>query len=182
MDHEEIYTLMMEALDGELGEAERQHMHVHLDECPACQREWRTILAIHNLFLQSPVLSPAAGFAQRTMSRLPDAAYRVWFLSAVYGLLLVGGLLPVVFIAYVLVRLRPALNEPAFVRSLLQAGEQVLRLAGTVVGAGIQALGDLGQLAGQQLVLVGWLMVMIGAVILWGSVYTQLTSRRQTSQ
>jgi anti-sigma factor RsiW len=181
MEHEETYKLMMETLDGELGEADQQRLRAHLADCPSCQRQWRTILAIHQLFLQSPVLSPAAGFARRTMSRLPDTTFRIRFLGLVYGLLLIGGLPPAALAIYLVLRLRPALTEPAFVRSLFQAGEQLIRLVGTVVTASLQALATLGQTLGSHPAFVGWLLLTVGAVTLWATVYRQLTAQRQTT-
>lgn len=179
MEHEEIFTLMMEALDGEIEQSRDAEMRAHMQSCQSCAREWQALLTIHQLFLQTPALSPAADFTQRTLSRLPNSTYRLWFISAIYGLLLVVGFLPLAIIAWLTVQLGPALNQPAFLRGLLQAGEQVVRLGQAVVAAGWQALGGLGELAGQQPALIGLLLVMIGVVFLWGGVYSQLTSPRR---
>ncbi len=175
IEHDEIYTLMMEALDGELGETGRGQMQAHLQTCPSCAREWQTIQAIHQLFLQAPVLSPAADFTQRTLALLPNTRFRIYSLSAIYALLLVVGFLPMVIIAWLAFQFGPALNQPAFFRSLAQGGGQILSLIQALVGAGWQGLGTLGDLFGQQPSILGWALVMIGIVFLWGGVYSQLT-------
>ena len=180
LEHEEIVTLMMEALDGQLDGAGKRRMEQHLSTCPDCAREWQALLAVHQLFLQSPLLSPAAGFTQRTLNRLPNSTQRLYFLSAVYGILLVSGLIPLALLIYVLAQYGAALRQPALVRSLVQVGVQVAQLAAAVVGGFLQALGDLGQVLGQQPMLAGWLLVMVGAVVLWVGVYGRLT--RQPNQ
>lgn len=175
MEHDEIVTLMMEALDGELNDPGRADMEFHLQNCPSCAREWEAIQRIHQLFLQTPALRPAAGFAQRTLARLPNQTYRIWMVSAVYGLLLLSGLLPLIFLGWLVTQFGPALNQPAFVRSLLEAGGQLLGLVQVVIGAIWQTLGNFGEILSQQPAIVGLLLVMIGAVFLWGGVYGQLT-------
>lgn len=179
MEHEEIYRLMMEALDQELDEPGRDRMTAHLQGCPTCAREWQALQAIHQLFLQAPMLSPAAGFTQRTISRLPSSSYRVWVLGGIYGLLLLLGLVPLALIVLLVSQIGPALQQPAFVRSLGQAGEQVLRLAQAILNGAWQGVGNLGELIGQHPAVLGWLLVMIGAVVLWGGIYSQLTGQRR---
>jgi anti-sigma factor RsiW len=175
MEHEEIYTLMMEALDGELESAGQDELNAHLQGCRSCTRQWETIQAIHQLFLQSPILSPAADFTQRTLARLPNTRYRLGLISAVYGLLLLVGFVPLAIVGWIVIQFGPALNEPAFVRSLQQGGEQVQDLIQAVVSAGWQGLGYVGELLGQQPAIIGLLLVMVGMIFLWGGVYSQLT-------
>lgn len=181
MEHEETFTLMMEALDGGIASGRRGQLEEHLDNCSSCAREWQALLAIHQLFLATPVLSPAADFTQRTLARLPDTRYRLWMLGATYVTLLIAGLLPPALVAWIVWQLGPALNRPALVRGLLQAGEHLADLAGAIFSACWQGLSELGQLAVQQPALVGWLLVMTGVVLLWSGVYNQLTSPRQTT-
>ena len=95
MEHEErYYTMMMSALDDELPAAERDELMAHLHTCPECGREWRALLAIDLLFRQTPLLMPAVDFATRTLALLPNRRLRVRALGAVYGLLLLCGLVP----------------------------------------------------------------------------------------
>jgi len=176
MEHDEIVTLMMDSLDGELGQIEQNEMLVHLAECPSCAREWETIQAIHQLFLQAPIMSPAAGFTQRTLALLPNTRHRLYALGAMYGFFLLAGFLPLAFIIWFGIQIGPAFNQPAFVRSLLQGGGQILDLLAALAGAGLQGVGTLGELIGQQPAILGLMLVMVGVVFLWGGVYSQLTS------
>lgn len=179
MEHDEIYTLMMEALDGELEESERGQMMAHLHGCSTCAREWETIQAIHQLFLQAPILSPAAGFTQRTLALLPNTRYRVYAISAMYGFLLLVGLIPLTIIIWFILQIGPAFNQPAFVRGLQKGGGQLLGVIQTVVQAVWQGLGTFGELLGQQPSILGWLLVLVGVVFLWGGVYIQLTRQQR---
>jgi anti-sigma factor RsiW len=181
MEHEETFTLMMAALDGGLEVGRREALGDHLDRCESCNREWQALLAIHQLFMTTPALSPAADFAQRTLARLPDTRYRLRMMGVIYVTLLLGGLLPPALLAWILWQLGPALNRPALVRGLLQASKHLTEFGEAVLSAFWQGLSDLGQLASQQPAIVGWLLVMLGAVLLWGGVYNQLTHQRQTS-
>ena len=175
MVHEEIYVLMMESLDSDLDDSEYGEMINHLAVCPSCAREWQAVQAIHQLFLQAPALSPAADFAQRTLAVLPNNTYRIWLIGAIYGFLLISGVLPLVIVGWIATSLAPALTEPAFGRGLVQAGGQFLSLITAVLSAMLQGLGGLAQQMALQPTVIGWFMVMIGIVFLWGSVYRQMT-------
>lgn len=181
IEHEEIYILMMEALDGEISAVQLSEMEHHLHSCPSCERQWQAVQAIHTLFLETPILSPAANFTQRTLSRLPNAQHRIIALSAIYGLLLLSGLLPLGLLIWFATQLRPAINQPAFIDGLLQAGEQLFGLGQTIVGAFFQSLGTVGDLLNQQPALIGLILVMFGAIFVWGGVYSQLTRRQGQS-
>lgn len=179
MEHDEIYMLMMEALDGELADSDCRDMEAHLATCHSCAREWQAIQTIHQLFLQTPVLTPAADFTQRTLAILPNNAYRIWLIGAIYGFLLISGVLPLVVVGWLATTLAPAVTEPAFGRGLVQAGSQVVSLVSAVLGAFWQGLGGLVQLLAQQPALLGWLFVMVGIVFLWGGVYRQMTASQR---
>lgn len=182
LEHEEIQTMMMAALDGRLDDSQRPEMAAHLEACPLCAREWQALQAIHQLFLQVPALSPAAGFAQRTLARLPNNQYRLWFLSSLYGLLLLSGVVPLVIVTLLAIQIGPALTRPVFVRTVLQAGRQLGELLQALWGAIVQGAAGLGDVVVQQPALIGWLLVMLGAVILWGGVYGQLTGPRRAEE
>jgi anti-sigma factor RsiW len=173
MEHENAYTLMMDALDGKLAEDHRNDLEAHLRACPPCMREWQAVLAIDALFRQTPALSPAAGFTQRTLARLPSRKYRIWTISAVYMMLLLAGTLPLLIGFWAVNRLGPVLSEPALVRGVLQSMEKVLQVSGTVLSALLSGAGELVQ---QQPAIIGWLLVMVGVVFLWGGVYRQILS------
>lgn len=181
MEHEEIFTLMMEALDDEIEESGQLALQTHLESCSSCSQEWEAIQAIHQLFLETPALSPAVGFTQRTLSLLPNPAYRLWMGSLVYGLLLISGLLPVVVIIWFTAQFGPALEQPAFVDGMLRAGGQVVQLANTVLDASRQGVINAADIVGQQPALIGVLLVMVGGILLWGGVYSQLTTPRRVN-
>lgn len=181
MEHEEILTLMMEALDDELEPSGQLEMRTHLESCPSCSQEWVALQAIHQLFLETPAISPAAGFAERTLSLLPNPVHRLWMGSFVYGLLLLSGLLPVFVVLWLTTQFGPALNQPAFVDGVLRAGGQVAQLSNTVLDALGQGLLNAGELVGQQPAIIGLLLVMVGAILLWGGVYSQMTRPRSVN-
>lgn len=174
MRHNEIYTMMMGALDGELSANGHVELESHLRACPSCAREWQALMAIDMLFRQTPALSPAAGFAQRTLARLPNRRYRIWIISAIYVLLLLSGTLPLLLVVWAVSRFGPMLTEPVMVSSLLASLERTLRITGTVLRA---LLSGLGEFLVQQPAVLGWLMVMAGLVFLWSGIYRQLVSQ-----
>lgn len=181
MEHEEILTMMMEALDNELGESGQLEMRTHLASCPTCSQEWQALQAIHQLFLETPALSPAAGFAERTLSLLPNPVHRLWLGSFVYGLLLISGLLPVIAIAWFTSQFGSAFRQPAVIDGLIQAGGQVAQLSITVRDAIGQGLLNIGEAVGQQPAIIGLALVMVGAILLWGGVYSQLMKPRSVN-
>ena len=173
MEHEEIFTLMMDALDGELAENGEQELEVHLRACPECTREWQVLLAIDRLVRHAPALSPAAGFTQRTIARLPNRKARVWAISTIYGLVLLSGLIPLLIGILAINKLGPILSQPSLVQSVLQSVQTTVHVAGTILAA---LLSSAGEVIMQQPTLIGWLLVMMGIVFLWGGVYRQLST------
>lgn len=171
MEHEETYLLMMDALDGELAEDQHAELDAHLQACPSCLREWQTLLAVHMLLQQTPALSPAMDFAQRTLARLPNHRMRLWALGSIYSLFLLGGLLPIVLIVFVAATWGPVLSDPTVLASVWQSVGQAVQVLGTITGA---LLAGLGELLLQQPALVGWLLVLLGIISIWGGVSRQL--------
>ena len=172
MEHENYVTLMMDALDGELASNRKQDLEAHLRACPECTREWQALVAIDRLFRHTPALSPAVGFAQRTIARLPNRRVRVWAISAIYGLVLLSGLIPVLLTILAVTRLGPVLSQPALAQSVIQSIQTTMQVSGTIISA---LLNGAGEMILQQPTLIGWLMVMVGIVFLWGGVYRQLS-------
>jgi anti-sigma factor RsiW len=173
MEHEEFITLMMDALDGELADSGKQDLEVHLRACPECNREWQALLAIDRLFRHTPALSPAAGFTQRTIARLPNRRVRVWAVSAIYGFVLLSGLVPILLSVLAITRLGPILTQPALVQSVTHSLQSIMQVSGTILSA---LLNSAGEMILQQPTLIGWLLVMFGIVFLWGGVYRQLSA------
>jgi anti-sigma factor RsiW len=179
MDHENAYMLMMDALDGELADDRQEKLEVHLRACPACNREWQALLAIDMLFRQTPAVAPAADFAQRTLARLPNSRMRVWTMSALYTLLLLGGTLPMLVGLWIYNRLGPTLSEPSLWQTLWQSLQNMFQVALTVIGAVLQGAGEF---VVQQPAVVGWLLVLVGLVSLWGGVFQHLVLQPQRMQ
>lgn len=125
------------------------------------------------------MLRPAEGFAQRTVAHLPSSRQRLWMGIAVYVVLLLTGLAPLGAMAWIAIQYVPALVEPALLRSLWQAGAQLLEMGGAVLDA---LLKGAGQLVGQQPALIGWLVVMVGVVVLWGGVYHRLVLQPRSGE
>lgn len=178
LEHESTFALMMDALDGELSNDNRLTLEGHLQTCPDCQREWLALVAIDTLFRQTPAISPAAGFTQRTLARLPNRKARMWAISAVYGLLLLGGIIPLLLIGLFVTRFGQFLTQPALVESVLDSFRNVVQVFGTILTA---LLNGAGQIVIQQPTVIGWLLVMVGIVFVWGGVYRQLLGQPQNS-
>lgn len=179
MDHENAYMLMMDALDGELTDNRKENLEAHLRACPTCNREWQALLAVEMLFRQTPAVAPPADFAQRTLARLPNARMRVWTLSAVYALLLLGGTLPMLLGFWIYSQLGPTLSEPSLWLTLWQSLNSMFQVVITVIGAGLRGAGEF---VVQQPAVVGWLLVLVGLVSLWSGVLQQLVLQPQQAQ
>jgi hypothetical protein len=170
MEHETFFTLMMDALDGELAEDGRSELESHLRACPACLREWQALSTIDLLFRQTPALRPAADFAQRTIALLPDRRLRLWTMGIMYLFLLLSGVAPLLIGGIVYALLRPAFSQPNVWQSLLQSVEKLFQVTGTVLNALFLTAGEF---IGQNPAALGWLLVMIGVVALWSGVFQQ---------
>lgn len=173
-EEERIYTLMMEALDGELAEAGQSELEAHLRARPDMAREWHMLQLVDDLLRGAPAVSPAADFAARTLARLPRSRARMRTLVGLYAVLLLGGILPVAGIIWLGASLSPSLSMPAIAGGLLQAAQAIGEMMLRVFAALGQILSAVGEQASQQPGVWGWLFVMIGLVVLWGGVYQVL--------
>lgn len=171
MEHEEIYVMMMEALDGELIAENQPRLESHLQTCSSCMHEWQALMMIDQLFRQTPALSPAADFAQRTLARLPNHRHRIGLISAIYVLLLLSGALPVLVGIWAISRYGSVLAQPEMIRSLLQSIAQIAQVTGAVLSA---ILSGIGEFVVQQPAVLGGVLVMVGIVSVWSGVYRQL--------
>lgn len=179
MEHEErYYLMMMGALDRELLEAERDELMAHLNICAGCRHEWQALLAIDTLFRQTPLLMPAVNFAQRTLARLPDRRVRVRALGAIYVILLLSGILPLLLGMFLFGRYAPILSEPALVSRVGATLVEIGRVAATVVNALLAAA---GRFVIEQPTIVGWMIIMAGLVFLWGGVFQRLLAQPATT-
>ena len=151
-------------------------LNAHLQDCPNCMREWRALVAIDHLFRTTPALAPAAGFTQRTLSRLPDRRYRVWLIGSIYMLLLLSGALPLAAGIWAVTRYGSVITEPGMVQSVVRSLAQLAQAAGAVLGA---IFNGVGNFVVQQPAVLGWLLVMIGMISVWSGIYTQLLGNPQ---
>lgn len=173
MDHEEIYLLMMDALDGELLEDGWDHLEAHLQTCPACEQEWYALQAIETLLRTTPALAPPADLVERTLVRLPHPAYRTWVIGAVYTLLLLSGIVPVVGAVILLGTFGTTVFNLSVVGAILRPIWETITLLPVMLTALLNALGTF---IAQQPAVVGVLLVMVGVIMVWGGVYSQLIS------
>lgn len=171
MEHEDIYLLMMDALDNELTGEQHHDLETHLLMCSTCMQEWQALLAIDTLFRQTPALAPMAGFAERTLVRLPNRRYRLWAMGVLYLMLLLGGTLPMFIGVWLVSQLGGIFSQPDVVQRLWQPVSNLLQIFGTVLRA---ILSSLGGVIAQQPMVLGWLFLMVGVVWLWSGVYQQL--------
>lgn len=163
---DDVYALMMDALDGALSDYGYRQLEVGLQLHPALQEEWQALRAVDSLLQQTPMMIPApsVNFTTRTLARLPNLRFRRWLTGAVYSILLMSGILPVIIIA------------------LLSIGwGNVYQLAAVVLDAVGQLLISLANQAGQQPAIIGTILVMIGSITLWSGVYRQLVAEPQTA-
>jgi anti-sigma factor RsiW len=173
MDHNNIFALMMDMLDGEASEDEVRTLEAHLRACPECEQEWRALVAIDTLFRQTPALSPAADFVEKTLALLPNRRARIWAMSTIYGTILLGGLIPLLLLGYLGYKLLPILSQPALVGSVFESLGTTYRAASVILAA--LACGA-GEVLMQQPVYIGLLMVVTGIIFLWGGVYKRLVT------
>jgi anti-sigma factor RsiW len=171
MTHDNIFALMVDMLDGEASENEVQELEAHLRACPECNQEWRALMAIDTLFRNTPALSPAAGFVERTLARLPNRQARMWAMGTVYAAFLLGGLVPLALLGLVVFRLMPVLSQPTLIGSVFESLQTTYRMAGIVLAA---LASGAGEALIQQPMYVGWMLVAAGIVFLWGGVYKRL--------
>lgn len=173
MEHETYYLLMMGALDDDLDAEQAERLQTHLRVCPPCQREWHALTAIDRLLREAPMLMPAADFAQRALTRLPDRRHRAWLLASMYLVLLLSGALPVLAGTWLVTQYGVLVQEPGVLGTLLRALAHTAEVIGTVVGA---LLTSAGRFVLENPSILGWLFVMVGLVTLWSGVYRQVLS------
>jgi len=174
MEHEEYGMLMMEAMDGFISGADQRRLDEHLHRCADCRQQWQAMMAIDLLFRQSPVLRPAADFAQRTIARLPSRRARLWTVTMIYLALLVSGIVPILFGIWAVNSLLPLLQEPALINGFLDVLGRGIDVSTAVLNA---LFNGLGELIVQQPAILGWILVSAGMTIVGSGVYRQLTAQ-----
>jgi anti-sigma factor RsiW len=172
MEYEdEITALMMEALDGELPAAAEAELQAHLRARPDLAAEWERMRAVDLLLRQAPLLAPPPGFVQRTVRHLPGSRERLWVGVLVYAFFLAAGVIPLIGLGWAAVQLVPAIGQPALWAGLWQAVLALLNAVGVILGA---LASGAGQLVAEQPATIGWLLLMVLVVVLWGGVFNRL--------
>jgi hypothetical protein len=131
-------------------------------------------MAIELLFRQAPILMPAIDFAERTLARLPSPRTRRMALGAIYAILLLSGIFPLVFGLFLSARYAPVLSRPELLAGVWSSVVGVVRAAATVVEA---LLVGAGRFVIEQPALIGWLVILAGFVFLWGGVFQRLLAQ-----
>jgi anti-sigma factor RsiW len=177
MEYEEgIIALMMEALDGELSAAGEAELAAHLRARPDLAAEFEKMQAVDQLLRQTPLLTPPAGFVQRTVQHLPGTRQRLWMGVLVYTVFLAAGVIPLVGLGWAAVQLVPALGQPALWSGLWQAMLALLGALGVILGA---LAGGAAQLVAEQPATIGWLLLMVLVVVVWGGVFNRLVLQQE---
>ena len=69
-----VHKLISIGLDGELDDARRRAVDRHVRQCAECRRFVAPLTALADRFDLPAIPEPRAGFAQRTLARLPEEA------------------------------------------------------------------------------------------------------------
>ncbi len=161
-DLDQVYALMMDALDGQLPAGDWTRLEAALRAHPDLAVEWEAMQAVDTLFRRAPAARPAADFAERTMARLPNWRVRRWAMGAVFVAMGAAGLLPLAFVGWF------------FGAQLTTIATATWQISGALLGALGQLLVHFGGFLTRYPAAMGTLLVMIGSISLWSGVYRQL--------
>lgn len=173
MDEEKIQTLMLDALDRDLTAEESAMLGDYLRQHPDTAHEWQAMLAVDTLFRLTPLIAPPPYLAARIVRHLPNTAYRRWFTGSLFVGLLLVGIAPVLILVW-------ALNQSGGLAAGLEpvatSLTQLAQLFRALLGAFVAMLEDV---VVQQPVVLGWLALMLGVILTWGTVYRQISQSAQ---
>jgi anti-sigma factor RsiW len=176
MEHEEVYALMMEALDGELSAAGQVELESHLRARPELGHDWKALQAVDRLLRETPPVPAPAGFARRTVRSLPATPRHLWVGAAIYFLFLAAGIIPLLGVGWLAIQLAPALGEPALWSGFWQGALAQLNALGVIVSA---AAGGAAQWFLERPAAIGLPLLMVAIVLLWGGVLNRLVLRQE---
>lgn len=171
-DEDTVYALMMDALDGMLSAAGREQLNQQLAAHPQLAQEWAALQAVDTLFIQSPIISPNIDLTVVTLKRLPNLRIRRWLTGIIYSFVLLSGFIPFALIVWLLGSWGLFAAEPV---------ENAAQLAAAFLNALAQILTSMGDYLGDQPGVIGWIMVMIGSIVLWGGLFRQLVTDPRTA-
>ncbi len=158
MEEERIYTLMMEALDGVLDEAESAELTELLLQHPDLAQEWDAMQAVDEMLRFAPPTPAPVHFAQMTLARLPNPRNRRIFLAAFYLALLLGGLTPILF--------GVALSSQ--LGGITAGIGETWRVLQTIFSGIFTATRSIML---TQPYITSWLAVLVGVILLWVAAY-----------
>ena len=70
MDCRTISEIMMKSMDGPLNEADAADLAHHVNQCPACRREYEEWISLAQALDQLPMPEPSQGFENRVMASI----------------------------------------------------------------------------------------------------------------
>lgn len=137
MTHEEVFSLMMDALDDALAPAGADRLEEHLAVCADCRAEWSVLQLVDDVLAGAPTIPAPAGFAERVSARLVAASWPRT-LGALFTLSL-GSLAALLIVAVpaavLLIATWAALSQPAGFAQLAIGLQQLARMGAAVLGA-----------------------------------------------
>lgn len=172
MTEQQIFDLMMDALDDEIDEQGLAQLNAYLLTDAQLAQEWEAMQIVDTLLRETPPIVAPVNLVERTLARLPNASYRRSVLTIFYLLLLVGGMIPLIFTVWLAMQfggdtifgaLTQALSEISIFVQLFSRA--IFTTAGTIIT--------------EQPVLLGWLCLLLGIIGLWYNVYQNMVSATQ---
>lgn len=162
-EEDNVYALMLDALDGELTAAQEEELASYFQKYPDLATEFE--LMGENTFdfatVQVSLASPSALFVEETIAYLPNLRLRRYVMASLAILLMVATVLPVAGLLLLLANASLELVE-VFVSGLAQL----------VYEAGYSVL--------TQPVFIAIIGFMLGSILLWSTMYRRLVLRPVT--
>jgi hypothetical protein len=76
MDCRTISEIMMQSMDGPLNETDAADLAHHVNQCPACKREYEEWISLAQALDQLPMPEPSQGFEHRVMASIDPLLYK----------------------------------------------------------------------------------------------------------
>lgn len=167
LDIDQVYALMMDALDGPLASDDQVKLDSALEANPELAAEWQAMLMVDDLLMQTPMVEPPANFAVHTIARLPNWRARRWAVVMAFMASLSVGMFPLIILG-IGVLLGADMGIAA--TGLIQI------LSAVASGLGQIVIEAASMMTGYPAVM-GMLLVMVGSITLWSGLYQQLVVR-----
>ena len=167
MNEDQLFSLMTDALDGVIGERDREILEYHLASRPDLAEEWRAMQQIEQLFRAAPTVPAPIYFAERTLALLPDSRVRRVFAGSTFAILLLLGVIPIWGGLLLYWQMGTGLMFGNFGRIVSESWATVQMVITTFVST-------IELTMNTQPYLYGWLFLMLGVIGVWASLYWQL--------